>query len=95
MKKLTLYNRSEEIFNSLPEKYREIIFNNILARSISNGKLAEEAELYIPSDELIEIMDKLEVTVSKSKKKPNVNQKKHIKDKEKEIKEEKSKLFIY
>lgn len=93
MKKLTLYSRTEEIYDALPLKYKEIIFNNILARSISNGKLAEEAELYIPTEEFIEIMDKLEVSVTKPKKRNP--QKKYIKNKEEDIKKEKSKLFVY
>jgi len=94
MKKLVLYKRSEEIFDKLPEKYREIIFNNILARSISNGKLAEEAELYIPSEELLEILTNLDVNISVKKKrvtKPKIT----IKNKEAVVKEEKSKLFVY
>jgi hypothetical protein len=95
MKKLHLYNRTEEIFNELPLKYREIIFNNILARSVSNGKLAEEAELYIPSEEFLRIIEKLEISVLKQKNRPSRQKKRYIKNKEEELKEEKSKLFVY
>jgi len=49
MKRLKLFERSEEIYNQLPKDYADIILNTILARSVENGNLLNEVKLYLTS----------------------------------------------
>jgi hypothetical protein len=60
MIKITLSDRTEEIYNSLPKKYAEIILNSILARSIENGLLIEEASIFLNNQSLSEVVESLQ-----------------------------------
>jgi len=55
MKRIKLFDRSEEIFDKLPKQYAEIILNNIIAKSVSNGQLFEEVQLYLTSEQFNEL----------------------------------------
>lgn len=58
MKKIKLFDRSEEIFNALPKEYSEIILNSIIAKSIQNGSLFSEVELFLNSEDFISFKKK-------------------------------------
>jgi hypothetical protein len=58
MKKIKLFDRSEEIFNELPKDYAEIILNSIIARSVQNGNLFSEVELFLNSEEFLSFKNK-------------------------------------
>ena len=51
MKRIKLFDRSEEIFNALPKEYSEIILNSIIAKSAQNGTLLSEVELFLNSED--------------------------------------------
>jgi len=36
MKRIKLFDRSEEIYNQLPKEYADIILNSIIAKSLQN-----------------------------------------------------------
>lgn len=64
MKTLSLTGRSTEIAEQIPRQYRKVILNSILAKSLSNGSLADELLLYLPENEVEEIMDSLKISKS-------------------------------
>ena len=76
MIKLNLYDKSEEIYNSLPKKYAEIILNSIIAQSLNNGNLIKEASIFLSSEDLEKISEKLNFKIEM--KKNSVEKKKYI-----------------
>ena len=78
--KLNLFGKSEEIYNALPKKYAEMILNSIIAQSLSNGSLIKEASIFLSSEDLKKISEKLSFKVEmkknsleKKKYKANIN----------------------
>lgn len=89
MEKLTLTERSEEIYFKLPKKFRSIVFNAILAKSVSSGIIIEELSNYLTQSELDEIAQSLNVELTIKK----IIQKKPRKKVEPIVKDD-SNLFI-
>jgi len=79
-KKLILFDRTEEIYNELPKEYRDIIFNNLISKSIAENKFADELSLYINHEEVERILLKLDIGFKKTLKKRVVKKDNYIKD---------------
>jgi len=79
-KKLILFDRTEEIYNELPKEYRDIIFNNLISKSIVENKFAEELSLYINHEEVERILLKLNIGFTKTLKKRVIKKGNYIKD---------------
>lgn len=76
MKKLVLFDKSEEIFDKLPKKYAEIILNSLIAKSLENGSLLQEAKTFMNTEDLEKLFssfnlkiktEKIEIKESKNK----------------------------
>ena len=74
--KLNLFDRTEEIYNELPKEYRDIIFNNLISKSLLDNSFSQELSLYLGNEETEEILKKLKVSFKKTNYK-----KREIKDK--------------
>lgn len=98
--KLTLFDRTKEIYEELPTEYRDIIFNNILSKSINNNILADELSLYLTKENIEDILNNLSIsfkTAGTQRKKITNNKtyiKKELKKEEKKEKENED-LFSY
>ena len=84
--RLALYNRTEEIYEQLPKEYRDIIFNNILTKSLSNDTLLEEISLYLNQNETEEILKSLQISFKKVNKKRVIKKETYINEIKKEEK---------
>jgi len=67
---LPLNPRTEEIALKIPKKFRNIILNSIIARSLENDIFIKEVSLYLSSEELETILEDLNIkyTVKKETK---------------------------
>lgn len=88
---LPLTSRTEEIANKIPKKYKNIILNSIIAKSLENGIFIEEVSLYFSSDEVEEIIKELGVkyiakkpTIKKNRISKESQEIKHARKKEEE-----------
>lgn len=67
MIKIDLFDKSEEIYNSLPKRYADIILNSIIAQSLSNGNLIKEASIFLSSEDLEKLAEKLNFKIEMKK----------------------------
>lgn len=63
MKKLELFDKSEEIYNKIPKKYVDIILNSIIAQSIYNGNLIKEASYFLNSEDIKNLSTELNIKI--------------------------------
>lgn len=68
MKKLNLFDKSEEIYNKIPKKYVDIILNSIIAQSVQNGTLIKEASNFLSSEDIKELSETFDIKISVRKK---------------------------
>ena len=92
--KLPLFNRSEEIYNELPKEYRDIIFNNLITKSILNKNFIDELSLYLNNDEIDEILEKLEIFLKQTKKRKE-NYKTYVKKTNSSTAENKENIDVF
>jgi len=82
-----LSTENKTIFKNLPKEYRDIIFNNILSKGLTEIKLKKELSLYIEQEKQEDIF--LNIKKNKVKKKDR----QYIKTNEKTI--DNQKLFTF
>ncbi len=75
MTKITLTDRSEEIFKLLPKNYAEIILNSIIAKSIDNGSLIEESKIFLNNNSIITLLENLDIKNNNCSKQKIIKQK--------------------
>lgn len=63
MKKLALFDKSEEIYNKIPKKYVDIILNSIIAQSVYNGTLIKEASYFLNSEDIKNLSNELNIKI--------------------------------
>jgi len=69
-KRLVLLDRSEEIYEKLPPRFRDVILNAIIARALETGELGRELSLYVRGEEAERIMKDLGTEIIKVKRPP-------------------------
>jgi hypothetical protein len=79
MKKLELFDKSEEIYNKIPKKYVDIILNSIIAQSVYNGNLIKEASYFLNSEDIKNLSNELNIKIEI---KENLSEKKYKVEKE-------------
>lgn len=81
-KKMALFDRAEEIYDSLPKEYADVILNSIIAKSLSNGSFTKEASSFLRTEDLDNILKDLKAPYIRTKvgssKKPMFKKEKKI-----------------
>jgi len=95
---LPLNTRTEEIANKIPKKYRNIILNSLIARSLENDIFIKEISIYFSMEEVEEIINELNIkfTMKKETKRVRTNKSKELLEikKQEEKEKENSDLFF-
>jgi len=94
LKVLQLNGRNQDLSDILPKKYRGIILNSILAKSVDSGILFKELSLYLHKSELEELALKLDIKITPVKAAPVKTYKKPFVPKVSDIESKGESLFI-
>lgn len=93
---LILSGKNNEVADKIPKRYRNAIFNSIIAKSMTDGSLLKEVSLYLSTDELDDFLNETnlgEVKVIKNTIKEKIDKPYKPKVKKQEIKSKEENFF--
>jgi hypothetical protein len=64
---ISLTDRNIEIIKDIPQKYRAIIINGIIAKSVDTGLFTKECSYFLDSDTLEKISSELQIELKPRK----------------------------